>query len=221
MTTTNQAFIKAYRQDAPQAHFVGPQIKGDARPTGGVPGTHVDYVTVGAAHFAASYDTRTASNLLEAQTPSSLPTPKREGLGANSTIWPTCEAPFGRIDKPSAVGKLPLSAYTAQRFAAQNESSGVERGSGPQPATTVASFSWPAVCRTLCQRCARDFDGVVDLLAQHRDKGRSIVGVIGLFRGVGTTTTLLCLAARLAARGRRARARGRRSRPVRRRCRRA
>ena len=45
---------------------------------------------------------------------------------------------------------------------------------------------------------------MADLLIGQAEEGRTLIGVIGLFPGIGTTTTLLCLAARVAARGRKA-----------------
>jgi Mrp family chromosome partitioning ATPase len=201
--TTNHAFIKAYRQDAPQPHVMAPR-SADTRNSSGVPSTHIDYVTVGTTHFAATFDTGTASQLPETWTFAAPPTPPQSGVAANAMIWPTCEAPFGRIDKTPTIGKRPLSAFTSQRFSTATNGGNAERRSRLQPATTVASFSWPPVCRKLCQQFGRDFDRVGEMLIRHADQGRSVVGVMGLFRGIGSTTILLCLAARLALRDRRA-----------------
>jgi MinD-like ATPase involved in chromosome partitioning or flagellar assembly len=79
----------------------------------------------------------------------------------------------------------------------------------PQPATTsfepgtkVANFHWPGVCRTLLREHGTHYDQLADLLLAESAK-RSVIGMLGLFPGGGCTTTLLCLAARLAGRGRR------------------
>jgi Mrp family chromosome partitioning ATPase len=71
------------------------------------------------------------------------------------------------------------------------------------PGTTVASFNWPAVCRTLKQQSSVHLDNVVRLLMARAGAGHSLIGVLGLFPRVGATTTALCLASRAASRGRR------------------
>src|SRR5262249_24492764 len=73
-----------------------------------------------------------------------------------------------------------------------------------QPGTTVASLQWPRVCRTLSLQSGPQLDRLVDLLRVQASAGHSLIGVMGLFPRVGTTTTALCLAARAARRVRRA-----------------
>jgi Mrp family chromosome partitioning ATPase len=67
-----------------------------------------------------------------------------------------------------------------------------------RPGTTVASFRWPSICRSLAQQCRAELDGVGDMLLSEAEQGSSIIGIAGLFPGSGATTTLLALAARLA-----------------------
>jgi Mrp family chromosome partitioning ATPase len=108
---------------------------------------------------------------------------------------PAPQAPHG----PSPV-KRPLSSFRTQiagRGAATPPSMTL------RPGTTIASFRWPMACRNLLQHHGHQFDRITATLLAQADQGRSLVGILGLFRGVGCTTTALCLAARLAARGRR------------------
>jgi Mrp family chromosome partitioning ATPase len=80
-----------------------------------------------------------------------------------------------------------------------------ERAEGDffRPGTTVASFHWPEVCRTLLRSCGQQLAQVTDLLESHAEAGRSLVGVLAMHPGDGATTTTLCLASRLADRRRR------------------
>jgi Mrp family chromosome partitioning ATPase len=98
----------------------------------------------------------------------------------------------GRAD-----AKRPLSSFTRRDGAIPlNSPAAILR-----PGTTIASFTWPVVCRRLLAQHGRRFDGASDALLAQAADGHSVVGVIGLFRRIGATTIALCLAARLAARG--------------------
>jgi Mrp family chromosome partitioning ATPase len=95
--------------------------------------------------------------------------------------------------------KQPLSSFIARQRAAATESKPAD-AEILRPGTTIASFQWPPVCRALTQQCGRQLDGVADLLVKEAGAGRSLIGVLALFAGRGTSTTALCLAARLAGR---------------------
>jgi Mrp family chromosome partitioning ATPase len=189
---TNQSFIKAYRQDAAQPAPARPASATLPRQTVAAFGTTVEYVSAGVAHTNKS-------------TTAQIPLANREGPGEGSTIWPTCHAPFGRIDPPksiAAVGKRPLSAFTSQspHRVVSPARSPIATTAQFEPATTVASFAWPNICRALCQQCGPELDRVADRLVREAEAGRALIGVIGLHPQLGTTTNVLCLAARLAAR---------------------
>jgi succinoglycan biosynthesis transport protein ExoP len=68
---------------------------------------------------------------------------------------------------------------------------------------TVPSFRWPSVCRAIDGQCAGPLERLADVLESRARESRPLVGVASLHAGEGATTTLLCLAARLAARRRR------------------
>ena len=128
--TTNQAFIKAYRQDSAQPSPARPASLEAARPSAAVLATSVEYVSSAAGHFAATYDTHvpiTAQQLAiaaneGAATPERARLPVGVGQVEDLMFWPKCDTPFGRIDTPSPPpspsGKRPLSAFTGQRAAA-------------------------------------------------------------------------------------------------------
>lgn len=71
-----------------------------------------------------------------------------------------------------------------------------------EPKSTVAEFRKPTICGRLLQQCAAEYHGVVTTIASTLEDGRSLIGVAGCYPQVGCTTTLLCLALRLAAEGR-------------------
>jgi Mrp family chromosome partitioning ATPase len=98
--------------------------------------------------------------------------------------------------------RRPLSSFIAQTTPVAEPQAEPTRREIFRPGTTVASFEWPAVCRTILQRAGGQLDHVIRMLQARADAGNSLIGVLGLFPRVGATTTTLCLASR-AARGRR------------------
>jgi Mrp family chromosome partitioning ATPase len=190
---TNRSFINAYRQDAAEQAPARPARAHLPRASTAI-GTSVEYVSAGVAQPAATI----------AQ---DITAPEREQHVASPTIWPKCDAPFGRIEPPkreNSIGKRPLSAFTSQspRVVAPAAPPASATSARFEPGTIVASFAWPSICRALCQQCGSDFDRVVDRLVREADAGRTLIGIVGLFPEVGATTTALCLAARLARRRR-------------------
>lgn len=170
MSTTNEAFIKAYRHDRPE-------------PRAGVPLSAVragDLSQNGARQVAAT----TVANV---PTAAEIPRPKTTQRSPNWTA-----------------GKRPLSSYLPHTPSAQ-DSRFDEPTAGPEfrPGTTVASFQWPAICRSLLQQCGPQLEQVNRLLWAQASEGKSLVGVFSLFRRGGATTTTLCLASRATSRGRR------------------
>ncbi|MCI0331622.1 MAG: hypothetical protein L0228_00175 [Planctomycetes bacterium] len=107
-----------------------------------------------------------------------------------------------RTGNATANEKRPLSSFIASTGIARLNSEPAE-GDFFRPGTTLASFHWPEVCRTLSRHCGEQLGRVVDLLVTHAAAGRSLVGVLSLTPGRGATTTALCLAAQLAERRRR------------------
>jgi Mrp family chromosome partitioning ATPase len=158
MSSTNRAFIKAYRQDT-----------ADQSPSAKITPSGTASATTSATASAAATATAVRSTT---QT---------------------------RANQQQAGPKLPLSSFINQPRTVEpiveTESDGVL-----QPGTTVASFQWPKVCRTLNAQRGAELDRVVDLLRTQAGAGHSLIGVMGLFPRVGATTTALCLAARAARR---------------------
>jgi Mrp family chromosome partitioning ATPase len=161
MSSTNRAFIKAYRQDT-----------ADSAPAGG--------------NAPAIQNQAIAT--------------KREAARVSTSVR---DAAYSTFEPQPHSAKRPLSTFINRPQtpapATENESANFL-----QPGTTVASLQWPRVCRTLSLQSGPQLDRLVDLLRAQASAGHSLIGIMGLFPRVGTTTTALCLAARAARRVRRA-----------------
>lgn len=165
MSTTNRAFIKAYRQDA-----------AEDSPTGGSAPTILNKNA--AATRGATVDA--------VSTATSVSSPVRPNF------------------EPQRSGpKRPLSTFIARTQVAAAPAQNAE-ANFLVPGTTVASFQWPKICRTLNQQTGPQLDRVADVLRTQADAGHSLIGVMGLFPRVGATTATLCLASRAARRVQRA-----------------
>jgi Mrp family chromosome partitioning ATPase len=164
MSTTNRAFIKAYRQDT-------------------------------------ANESSTAGNSPAMLNQSSAPA--RDAAVRTATTATAVAGPARPAFDPKRSGpKQPLSSFiTRPQSPVQPVDS--EDANFLEPGTTVASFHWPKICRTLNQQSGPQLDRVADLLRAQASAGHSLVGVMGLFPRVGATTAALCLAARAARRVRR------------------
>jgi len=136
MSSTNRAFIKAYRQDT-----------ADRSPIEGI-------APSGMAHGVRN---------------SSEPAVR------------TATSVSGAAQRSAATQqggpKLPLSSFINQSRPAEPDGQ-YDSGNVLQPGTTVASFQWPKICRTLTAQCGEQLDYVVDLLRTQADAGHSLVGVM-------------------------------------------
>jgi Mrp family chromosome partitioning ATPase len=165
MSTTNRAFIKAYRQDAADESSASGKTPAMLNPSG-----------------AAARET--ADNSVSTAT--AIGGPARSTLGPNRS---GAKQPLS-----SFIGRPQAPALPAQQNVDANFL---------EPGTTVASFQWPKICRTLNQQTGPQLDRAADLLRAQASAGHSLVGVMGLFPRVGATTAALCLASRAARRVRR------------------
>jgi Mrp family chromosome partitioning ATPase len=177
MTTTNQAFIKAYRHDTAQAAPASPAVVAAARPEAAVVNAPVESQPAAAAGGERS----------------ALYGPRPTHIAGSDAR----QLPQHVAHAPSE--KRPLSSFIARPLKA---GAGTQSADAEflRPGTTVASFQWPPVCRALAQRCGRPLDDVADRLVAEAEAGRSLIGVVGLHAGLGASTIALCLAARLARR---------------------
>ncbi|HEX4414316.1 MAG TPA: hypothetical protein VH107_11855 [Lacipirellulaceae bacterium] len=174
MSSTNKAFIKAYRQDQGQ-----PQ------------GSH-------APRAAATDHMRGKSASAVGQTPATA-TADAPPIGGAVRTTPSRER--GNAEKRPLSSYIATPQTTPQRRVDAPETT--ESNVFFRAGTTVASFQWPTVCRQLIQKCGPQLDQVTRLLWARASAGNSLIGVFGLFCGSGATTTTLCLASRAATRGRR------------------
>ncbi len=173
MSSTNKAFIKAYRHDQGQ-----PQGSQSPRPAG------AEQARVGTSAGA------------RAEVPSIATATLSQGAGRAASI-----AGSGVAEKRPLSSYIAAPQPTRELrvdSAERHEPSAAFRAG-----TTVASFQWPAICRVVIQKCGAQLDQVTRLLWARASAGNSLIGVFGLFCGSGATTTALCLASRAATRGRR------------------
>jgi len=175
MSTTNRAFIKAFRHDEPQRAAAS----GPSSPT-------VEQANARLASSGAARSGDRAPQILDAR-PQHPVVDRAQRLAE------------GHPRQTQA--KRPLSSFIPQEPAVTEAPA--EEQFDFAPGTTVASFNWPAVCRTLAQQSSVQLDNVVRLLMTRARAGHSLVGVLGMFPRVGATTTALCLALRAASRARR------------------
>jgi Mrp family chromosome partitioning ATPase len=178
MSTTNEAFIKAYRMDT-----AGPATGWPAhwRQPAAACRTSVEFVS-------PDYVSRTAVSMF---TPAVEPAISQE----HRPLTPHIQ----RSTDKRPIGKRPLSAFMADRAEPAHHAAH-QAAATFTPETTISAFRWPRVCRGLWEQYRHQYDRVADLLLAHCDERRSLVGVAGLRPGDGCTTTLLCLAMGLAAR---------------------
>jgi Mrp family chromosome partitioning ATPase len=200
MTNTNQAFIRAYRRDAGRSVPPAP-VKG---PTLAAPRSAVAQSTV-------STGRKTAADISQSsavwQTSVEFVGPEYRIDGASLPSLPAVDVESAmQATRPTAndrkIGRRPLSAFINPTSV---EPVPAEPPAEPdfQPETTVAAFRWPSVCRAAWQRSAADYERVAEIVLKQSSAERRLIGVAGLHPGDGCTTTLLCLAAALAARDRR------------------
>lgn len=184
MTSTDRAFITAFRRDSQPATAV--PARSPATPhVGSLPGTGVEVVSFGstipAPHVARPSARRQsiAGNEVAPNLPAA--TPKR-----------TLHPPHPPV-APSANSRRPLSTLIAASD--QNEEF--------EPETVVPRLRWPVICTQLATEHAGRLGGVLEALGQLSGKETKIVGVVGANVGAGCTTLTLALARQAARLGRR------------------
>jgi Mrp family chromosome partitioning ATPase len=216
--STNQSFIKAFRQDGADPFPSGrparrvaapaargePVLAGDARDCAAqldAIGSTVAYVSPAFPLNLDDADPIAPVASLAVNTPitSRHAAPERIVTESFPIVEPrpTERTATLRADGPASMVKRPLSSYSRRGTAAAPVPMSL------RPGTTIASFQWPAACRKLLACHGQSLDRVIELLLAHAGQGRTMFGVLGLFRGAGCSTTALCLAARTAGRGRR------------------
>lgn len=185
MTTTNRAFIKAYRHDTAQpANTVAPLAAAAVA---------AEHAAATRAAVGASTATSTTANTQTAASTTMRPVERTHSTSEKRPL--SSFIPQSTTSQPTILHAPPWPQPVHQ--ASETEPSDFHAG------TTVASFQWPAVCRMLIQQSSVQLDHVTRLMFARADAGNSIIGVMGLFPRVGATTTALCLASRAASRGRR------------------
>src|SRR5262245_38583002 len=91
--TTNQSFIKAYRQDAPQPSPKRPASTTASRSSASAPRPNIAALGTSVEIVAAGIGQSVSTPSLSASAPTVHVDP-------NAANWPACDAPFGRIEQP-------------------------------------------------------------------------------------------------------------------------
>jgi Mrp family chromosome partitioning ATPase len=206
MTTTNQAFIRVYRQDPAELGPEGPIIAHAGRHTHAALRASVEIVAATGSRASRAGETALFGTSIDVLPPraepaAAVPLSSRARQREKNFIPPQTGAPARRLGQANPP-KKPLSSFIARQRAAQAPTT-QDHAHDLRPGTTVASFRWPAVCRALLQHSTAAFDDLADRIQPPSTSAPTVVGMLSLFRGNGCTTMALCLAARLARRSRR------------------
>jgi Mrp family chromosome partitioning ATPase len=216
MTSTDQAFLRAYRRDAARTIAPAPTAARVARQESAAPAAWQTSVAFVGAEYAADSaplglltESPPASEAIFSAAAASIIRASNIGAGPHQPPAP----PSQDLPRKKSIGRRPLSSFinrTADDFPLDAQTVADQLPAAPRdtkpefaPRTTVAAFRWPSICRAAWQRSAADYGRVADLVLKQSAAERRLVGIAGLQPGDGCTTTLLCLAAAVAGRGRR------------------
>jgi Mrp family chromosome partitioning ATPase len=216
MTTTNQAFIKAFRLESAHAGPSAPEIAEDHRLSAAALKASVEIVAASANYAARSPSHRSAAHqefattidVLPPATQPSIAAPFLFKAGLGESGHTTRQLQPRRIDtaagaKTPLSTKKPLSAFIARPQAPRRPIARPAKSDSSRVGTTVASFRWPPAGRAIMRECAADLQHVANQLVEQVALGRSMFGIMSLFPQSGATTAAFCLAAHLAGSGRR------------------
>lgn len=212
MTATNRAFISAYRQDAAESPWGSFVAHSASRPAGLQPSVEIVAAAASGsrrpgepAHRAALLGSTIDVVPPPADPPVALPPPPASRRRPERAL-PLGYPPPARRADPAAGVKRPLSEFMPRAGEIRRSSVPSDVPTAPgsfRVGTTVASLRWPPVCHSLLRQSGEQFDILVDSVLPQSTGTSRLLGVLGLFPGVGCSTTALCLAARAALRGRR------------------
>lgn len=212
MTATNKAFISVYRQDAAESPWGSFVAHSGSKAAGLHPS--VEFVAAAAAgsrRFGGqAHEASLLASTIDVLPPASdppvaIPPSPTKQRRPQRTI-PLGYPPPARRADPAAGIKRPLSEFIPRVQESRRVPVPSDAPTVPgtlRVGTTVASLRWPHVCRSLLRQSPEQFDNLIDCVLPQAKGSSLLLGVLGLFPGVGCSTTALCLAARSALRGRR------------------
>lgn len=180
MTTTDQAFIRAYQQPAAQPAQETPAQE-----------TRLQETTPHARTQAN--DMKLWASSVQYATPFSEASFSETAASETALSQTAAEGDQTRHRVDETVSKKPtLSAVLASRQQ--------PRAYG-ESETAANSFRLPTICRQLLDNHTNAYEQVVSTLLANLDEGRTVIGMASCQTGAGCTTNLLCLASRLLAQG--------------------
>jgi Mrp family chromosome partitioning ATPase len=200
--STNQAFIKAYRHDAPLTAAPAPTKPAPpARARESAP-------VASAAPVAAWQSTVEIAAAIYSAPMTSIVAGPPAAASLAPLPPPRSSAPAPAIPRPappastSVIGKRPLSSFSPLPV---DDPPLLLPQATFIPETTISAFRWPQVCHSLWERYAEQYKHIADLIVSRaaiQPARGGIIGVASLHAGDGATTTTLCLGAALRERKR-------------------
>ena len=208
MTTTDQAFIRAYAPANRSSQTTsGNRRMVDALSTSvhlvtanlgvipyGLPGPAEEHGQEDPSISSQSYRRGEEILRVEQVAPSEakqLPAPHIAIGGLEADPDKEHPTPNQRTHTPNTVTRKPtLASIIAPQETAESN-----------PGTSVATFQFPKICAQLINDHANQLTPAVDTISAAASEGRSLVTIVGSEPQVGCTTVLLCLARQLAAQG--------------------
>jgi Mrp family chromosome partitioning ATPase len=187
MSISDQAFIRAYHEDATTI-VIAPSGGYEAAAASPVPAPH--------AKFGAA-PTKTAQKPIsqpELTASSADPVAKPRAAKTEPARSATSPHVFSVTSDESLAQTLrvPLSVLRSSTTA-------VSRVTMPKPILEIDAVHWPATCEALLSQHGEHFDRLAVEICREASLGNKITAITGLRRSEGRTTLALCLAHRLAA----------------------
>ena len=206
MSTTDQAFIRAYQQDVAVGSVTLTFRKPPQAATQPEPATlKLQQYTLSDVLEGQESAAKTNHDAIDTSGQQAGPL---EGWGQIATVHvglgsvvPPPHANFGGIESGRAkrlLGQSPkasLSSFVEQIVAS---SAAVDPF---KPALEIDAVRWPAVCETLLTRHAERFQQLKEELCREAEAGKQVIALTGVDRNEGRTTLALCLAKLMAGTG--------------------
>jgi Mrp family chromosome partitioning ATPase len=207
MTTTNEAFIRAYgrahdRRDGQNLRDRQAIAGGPYEPASAESHWHTSVRIVGVDTDVTQTEATVSARPSQPIFPSSIryqqqyyrldqPLPDVGMRGTEEWLGPT--GPHSATVPPTASESFcgsPNRGYYSSFLPAPQE-----------PKSSLTAFQYPDICRQLQERVGPAYDIVADAIGTMIHEGRSMIGVAGTQWSVGCTTTVLMLGQRLLSRG--------------------
>ncbi len=222
MSTTDQAFMRAYRDSAAK---VGPTpYSASSRKSSSSPGAEPmvaprkpsppsdasvsqpppDHFNASSLDVGLSTAGETRFETIHVGLSVVVPPPHAKFKAASETTSERQSFQAGVAGEKESTANAEVSGALARQFAYSPKvalsslASAVSKVSElPRPALEIDAVRWPAVVLQLLEQHASAFAGLVDEVRSECAAGHNVIGITGAHRGEGRTTFALCLASQL------------------------